>query len=106
MLPFNPRTPRGRLHHGPHHRRDARLFPGTRPCRGGSLVHMQPTVEKTSSSLLRRLKNPDDQASWGEFVALYEPLLVRYVRKKGLDEHNARDVVQNIFVTLLRTLPN
>jgi RNA polymerase sigma-70 factor (ECF subfamily) len=67
---------------------------------------MPPTVEKTSSSLLRRLKNPDDQASWGEFVALYEPLLIRYVRKKGLDEHNARDVVQNIFITLLRTLPN
>jgi RNA polymerase sigma-70 factor (ECF subfamily) len=67
---------------------------------------MPPTVEKTSSSLLRRLKNPDDQASWGEFVALYEPLLIRYVRKKGLDEHNARDVVQNIFVTLLRALPN
>ena len=66
---------------------------------------MTHAVEKTSSSLLRRLKNPDDQASWGEFVALYEPLLVRYVRKKGLGEHDAYDVVQNIFVALLRKLP-
>ena len=66
---------------------------------------MTHAVEKTSSSLLRRLKNPEDQASWGEFVALYEPLLIRYVRKKGLDEHDARDVVQGIFVALLRKLP-
>jgi RNA polymerase sigma-70 factor (ECF subfamily) len=62
-------------------------------------------VEKTSSSLLRRLRNPEDKASWGEFVALYEPLLIRYVRKKGLDDHDAQDVVQGIFITLLRKLP-
>ena len=66
---------------------------------------MTHAVEKTSSSLLRRLRNPQDQASWGEFVALYEPLLVRYVRKKGLDEHDAQDVVQGIFIALLRKLP-
>ena len=66
---------------------------------------MSHAVEKTSSSLLRRLKNSEDQASWGEFVTLYEPLLVRYVRKKGLAEHDAYDVVQNIFVALLRKLP-
>ena len=66
---------------------------------------MAHTVEKTSSSLLRRLQNPADQASWGEFVSLYEPLLVRYTRKKGLSEHDAQDVVQGIFITLLRKLP-
>ncbi|MDB5309216.1 MAG: rpoE 1 [Gemmataceae bacterium] len=62
-------------------------------------------VEKTSSSLLSRLRDPNDQESWAEFVALYEPLLVRYVRKKGLGEHDAQDVVQGIFVALLRKLP-
>ena len=66
---------------------------------------MTHAVEKTSSSLLRRLRNPADQASWGEFVALYEPLLIRYVRKKGLSEHDAQDVVQGIFIALLRKLP-
>ena len=66
---------------------------------------MTHAVEKTSSSLLRRLRNPQDQASWGEFVGLYEPLLVRYIRKKGLDEHDAQDVVQGIFIALLRKLP-
>lgn len=64
------------------------------------------TVDKTSSSLLRRLRDPKDNASWGEFVALYEPLLLRYVRKKGLSDHDAGDVVQGIFVTLVRKLPS
>lgn len=66
---------------------------------------MTQAVEKTSSSLLRRLRNPDDRASWGEFVSLYEPLLLRYVRKKGVGEHDAQDVVQGIFISLLRKLP-
>jgi RNA polymerase sigma-70 factor (ECF subfamily) len=62
-------------------------------------------ADKTSSSLLRRLRDTQDQASWSEFVALYEPLLTRYVRKKGVGEHDAQDIVQGILVTLLRKLP-
>ena len=62
-------------------------------------------ADKTRSSLLRRLRDPQDHAGWGEFVALYQPLLIRYVRKKGLNEHDAGDVVQGIFITLLRKLP-
>jgi RNA polymerase sigma-70 factor (ECF subfamily) len=62
-------------------------------------------VDKTSSSLLRRLRNPGDHESWGEFVAIYEPLLLRYVRKKGVNETDAHDVVQGIFISLLRQLP-
>src|SRR5262245_44278634 len=85
--------------------RDTRLSAGERPQRSGRLAHMSHAIEKPSSSLLRRLTNPEDQASWGEFVALYEPLLIRYVRKKGLGEHDANDVVQNIFISLFRKLP-
>ena len=95
MIPSQPRIAR----HLP--RRSA----GERPHQHGRQSTMSHAVEKTSSSLLRRLKNSEDQASWGEFVTLYEPLLVRYVRKKGLGEHDAYDVVQNIFVALLRKLP-
>lgn len=63
------------------------------------------SVDKTSTSLLRRLRDPQDHASWKEFFELYQPLLMRYVRKKGLAEHDADDVVQRIFVKLLRELP-
>jgi RNA polymerase sigma factor (sigma-70 family) len=63
-------------------------------------------MTETRSSLLQRLRNPTDQESWGEFIVLYEPLLLAYVRSKGLQEHDARDVVQEIFTKLHRVLPD
>jgi RNA polymerase sigma-70 factor (ECF subfamily) len=62
-------------------------------------------MEETQSSLLRRVGNRNDIESWREFVALYEPLLVTYIRSKGLQESDARDVVQEVFVKLHRAMP-
>jgi RNA polymerase sigma-70 factor (ECF subfamily) len=62
-------------------------------------------VNETRTSLLRRLGDLSDQHSWGEFVGLYEPLLLRYVCRQGLAAGEAEDVVQTIFVNLLRHLP-
>jgi RNA polymerase sigma factor (sigma-70 family) len=60
---------------------------------------------QTNSSLIHRLKDAHDAESWTEFVALYEPLLMSYVRSRGLSEPDAHDIVQELFVTLLRVLP-
>jgi RNA polymerase sigma-70 factor (ECF subfamily) len=62
-------------------------------------------METTRSSLIRRVRDPTDAASWREFVALYEPFLLSYVRSKGLADPDGRDVVQDIFVALMRALP-
>jgi RNA polymerase sigma-70 factor (ECF subfamily) len=62
-------------------------------------------MTETNVSLILRVRNPKDARSWREFVALYEPLLLRYVRSRGLTEHDARDVVQQIFITLVKALP-
>jgi RNA polymerase sigma-70 factor (ECF subfamily) len=62
-------------------------------------------MAETRSSLIRRVRDPTDVDSWREFVALYEPLLLSQVRRRGLDEHDARDVVQDIFARLLQALP-
>jgi len=61
-------------------------------------------MESTRTSLLRRVRDPADREGWSEFVALYEPLLLQYVRKQGLNDADAQDVVQNVFITLLRAL--
>jgi RNA polymerase sigma factor (sigma-70 family) len=63
-------------------------------------------MSETRSSLLRRVRNPKDSASWREFVALYEPLLIGYVRSRGLNDHDARDVVQEILAGLVKAMPN
>jgi RNA polymerase sigma-70 factor (ECF subfamily) len=63
-------------------------------------------MDDTRTSLLRRVADVSDQQSWSEFVRLYEPLLLRYVRSQGLNETDAQDVVQTVFVALLRRLPS
>ncbi len=60
---------------------------------------------ETRTSLLLRVRDPANSQGWGEFVELYEPLLLAYARKRGLAEHDARDVVQDIFASLIRALP-
>ncbi|MBM4091287.1 MAG: sigma-70 family RNA polymerase sigma factor, partial [Planctomycetes bacterium] len=67
----------------------------------GILWRMTPT----RSTLLFRVSDPNDSQAWREFVQLYEPLLMSYVRSRGVSEHDARDVVQEVFATLVRKLP-
>ncbi len=63
-------------------------------------------MDRTRSTLLIRVKKPGrSDRAWGEFVALYEPLLTAYVRHKGLGAEDARDVVQEVFARLVKTLP-
>src|SRR5262245_60942245 len=62
-------------------------------------------MSDTRSSLLFRVRDPRDADSWREFVSLYEPLLLKYVRSRGLGEADARDVAQEVFARLLHALP-
>lgn len=68
-------------------------------------------MNETRTSLLRRLSDLSDQVSWGDFVSLYEPLLLSYVVRLNarcqynLSDADLRDVVQTIFVSLVRKLP-
>jgi len=67
--------------------------------------HLSLSIEKTDSVLLSRVRDVTDAVSWREFVQRYEPLLLSYVRGRGLQEHDARDVVQEVFARLHRALP-
>jgi RNA polymerase sigma-70 factor (ECF subfamily) len=62
-------------------------------------------MDQTRSTLLLRVRNPSDTKAWGEFVTLYQPLLTAYVRQRGLGEEDARDVVQDVFARLVKSLP-
>lgn len=43
----------------------------------------------------------NDPDRWREFDAIYRPILRAYLRKRGLKETDASDVIQEIFVKLL-----
>jgi len=53
-------------------------------------------VETTPASLLLRVRNLADQESWEAFVELYGPIILRYVRQKGVRQDDALDLVQDV----------
>jgi len=58
----------------------------------------------TPVSLLERLRQPTDSA-WARFVDLYAPLLHSWAGRLTPSEADAADLVQDVFVILLRKLP-
>ena len=51
----------------------------------------------TRPSLLVRLRDPQDERAWAEFVEIYAPLVHRLARARGLQEADAADLVQEVF---------
>jgi RNA polymerase sigma-70 factor (ECF subfamily) len=62
-------------------------------------------MHTTPISLLERVRQPADHEAWTRFVELYTPLLFYWSCRAGLSEHDAADLVQDVFVLLLRELP-
>src|SRR5262252_4164285 len=59
----------------------------------------------TRASLLGRLNNLDDQASWQEFFDTYWQLIYGLALKAGLTDAEAQDVVQETVITASKHLP-
>lgn len=62
-------------------------------------------VDTTSVSLLRRLREPQDDAAWQRLVELYAPLVFHWGRTQGFSSADASDLVQEVFLILMRKLP-
>jgi RNA polymerase sigma-70 factor (ECF subfamily) len=54
-------------------------------------------AQRTRATLLNRVKDLGDQTSWSEFVDLYGPFLLRCLRRAGVAERDALDLVQDVF---------
>jgi RNA polymerase sigma-70 factor (ECF subfamily) len=59
----------------------------------------------TPASLLERLRDPAEQRAWVRFVDLYTPFLYAWARRTGCPEADAADLVQEVFLVLIRKLP-
>lgn len=60
---------------------------------------------RTRATLLNRLKNWSDQASWQEFFDIYWKLIYGVARKAGLSDAEAQDVVQESMVSVAKHIP-
>jgi RNA polymerase sigma-70 factor (ECF subfamily) len=57
---------------------------------------------KTRSSLVARLRDARDHEAWTEFVAVYEPLILRLMRRQGLQDCDAHDACQQVLQAVAR----
>ena len=57
-------------------------------------------IPPTRPSLLRRLRGDRDEPAWAEFLVLYEPLVLRLMRRRGLQESDARDTTQQVMLRI------
>ena len=54
----------------------------------------------TRISLLARLSGDGNDGAWREFVELYEPAIYRFVRRRGLQDADALEVVQEVLLNV------
>jgi RNA polymerase sigma-70 factor (ECF subfamily) len=59
----------------------------------------------TRATLIEKLKNWQDQASWQEFFEIYWQLIYFVGRKAGLTEVEAQDVVQETLMSVAKHIP-
>ena len=52
----------------------------------------------TRPSLLVRLRDSRDEQAWGEFVEIYRPLVYRLARRRGLQDADALELVQEVMI--------
>ena len=58
----------------------------------------------TSHSLIFRVKNPADGAAWTEFLGIYQPVVFRMARRRGLQDADAQDVMQQVFLSISKSI--
>jgi RNA polymerase sigma-70 factor (ECF subfamily) len=59
---------------------------------------------ETRPSLLVRLKDARDEAAWREFVEIYQPLLLRLARQRGLQDADAAELTQDVLMAVARSI--
>ena len=60
---------------------------------------------ETMPGLLIRLRRQSDRDAWTTLSTLYQPLIYEYCRKRGLQDADSADVVQEVLVAVARAMP-
>lgn len=63
-----------------------------------------PEFPETDHSLIDRAKDTTDGASWLEFMEIYQPVVYRLARRRGMQDADSQDVVQQVFASIARSL--
>lgn len=59
---------------------------------------------ETNETLIAQVKDLGDGASWSEFVGIYSPTIMQMARRRGMQEADALDVIQQVFVAIAKSI--
>jgi RNA polymerase sigma-70 factor (ECF subfamily) len=65
-------------------------------------MKVMPEWPATRMTLLDRLRDPQDQEAWAEFVRLYGPLVFTFARRRLPQDEDAADVLQEVLSAVMR----
>ena len=63
-----------------------------------------PPIPDTRVSLVLRLPGGHDTDAWREFAATYEPFVYRFARRQGLQDADALELVQAVFLGVSQSI--
>lgn len=58
----------------------------------------------TQSLLLKNIRSFENREAWDAFVVLYRPVIFRMARRRGLQESDAHDLVQDVLLRVARAI--
>lgn len=61
-------------------------------------------VPETRPSLLLRLRDARNQQAWTEFLEIYEPLITRLVRRRGIQAADVGEVTQEVLLAVASSI--
>ena len=59
---------------------------------------------ETRASLILRLRNAEDMSAWEEFTEIYEPVVFRVARRRGLQAADAENLVQEVLLSVAQSV--
>jgi RNA polymerase sigma factor (sigma-70 family) len=58
------------------------------------------STPETRPSLLLRLREPQQERAWQEFLEIYQPLIYRLARRRGIQDADAHEVTQEVLMAV------
>lgn len=62
------------------------------------------STPETRYTLIGKLHNPQDAEAWAEFTSIYQPLIFRICRRRGLQHADAVDVTQDVLAKVAQAI--
>lgn len=59
---------------------------------------------ETRESLIVQIKDPSNRHAWGKFVDLYRPVIHRIALARGLQDADAQDLTQHVFMAVAASI--